>query len=47
MMTTKAKDQCSVLAVTKRLIEASNGTISFDSQVGKEKKFTIELPIIQ
>jgi chemotaxis protein histidine kinase CheA len=31
--------------VVKRLTEALNGTVSFESQKGKGTKFTIELPI--
>ncbi len=45
MMTTKAKGQGFGLAVSKRLIEALNGTISFESQVGRGTKFIIELPM--
>jgi PAS domain S-box-containing protein len=44
MMTTKAKGQGLGLAVVKRLIEAMDGTVSFESQVGKGTKFIIELP---
>jgi PAS domain S-box-containing protein len=43
MMTTKAKGQGFGLAVAKRLVEALNGTISFESELGKGTKFTIEL----
>jgi signal transduction histidine kinase len=45
MMTTKSKGQGLGLAVVKRLIEALNGTIVFESEVGKGTKFIIELPI--
>jgi PAS domain S-box-containing protein len=45
MMTTKSKGQGLGLAVVKRLIEALNGTISFESEEGKGTKFMIELPI--
>jgi PAS domain S-box-containing protein len=45
MTTTKAKGQGFGLAVSKRLIEAMKGTISFESQEGKGTKFIIELPI--
>jgi signal transduction histidine kinase len=45
MTTTKSKGQGFGLAVVKRLIEALNGTISFESQEGKGTKFIIELPL--
>jgi signal transduction histidine kinase len=44
MMTTKSKGQGFGLAVSKRLIEAMKGTISFESEEGKGTKFIIELP---
>jgi signal transduction histidine kinase len=44
MMTTKAKGQGFGLAVSKRLIEAMKGAISFESEEGKGSKFIIELP---
>jgi PAS domain S-box-containing protein len=44
MFTTKAKGQGLGLAVVKRLIEAVNGTISFESQERKGTKFVIALP---
>jgi signal transduction histidine kinase len=44
MTTTKAKGQGFGLAVVKRLIEALNGTINFESKVGKGTKFIINLP---
>jgi PAS domain S-box-containing protein len=44
MTTTKAKGQGLGLAVVKRLIEALNGKINFESEMGKGTKFTISLP---
>lgn len=44
MMTTKAKGQGLGLAVVKRLVEALNGNISFESEMGKGTKFMVELP---
>lgn len=45
MVTTKSKGQGFGLAVVKRLVEALNGTVSFESQVGKGTKFIISLPV--
>ena len=45
LFTTKSKGQGFGLAVCKRVIEAQGGTITFESEVGKGTKFTIELPI--
>lgn len=47
MMTTKSKGQGFGLAASRRLIEAMEGTISFESEKGKGTKFIIELPINQ
>jgi PAS domain S-box-containing protein len=44
MMTTKAKGQGFGLAVSKRLVEALKGNISFESESGKGTKFRVELP---
>ena len=43
MFTPKAKGQGLGLAVVKRLVEALNGTISFESQVAKGTTFVIKL----
>lgn len=44
LFTTKSKGQGLGLAVIKRLVEALNGTISFESQENQGTKFIIELP---
>jgi len=44
MVTTKAQGQGLGLAVVKRLIEALNGNISFETEEDKGTKFIIELP---
>jgi PAS domain S-box-containing protein len=44
LFTTKARGQGFGLAVVKRMTEALNGTVSFESQVGKGTTFTIRLP---
>ena len=46
LTTTKSKGQGLGLAVVKRLIEALNGKVSFESEVGKGTKFIIELPAV-
>lgn len=45
LFTTKSKGQGFGLAVVKRLTEALDGTITFDSQEGKGTKFIIKLPM--
>ena len=45
LVTTKSKGQGLGLAVVKRLIDALDGNISFESEKGKGTKFTIELPV--
>jgi signal transduction histidine kinase len=44
LMTTKSKGQGFGLAVVKRIIEAMNGTITFESEDGKGTKFTLQFP---
>jgi signal transduction histidine kinase len=45
LMTTKSKGQGFGLAVAKRLIEALNGTIGFESERGVGTKFIITFPV--
>ena len=45
LMTTKSKGQGFGLAVIKRLTEALNGKVSFESEVGRGTKFIVELPV--
>ncbi|MCL1977294.1 MAG: ATP-binding protein [Candidatus Bathyarchaeota archaeon] len=45
LMTTKSKGQGFGLAVAKRLVEAQNGTIDFESKRGVGTKFTISFPL--
>jgi signal transduction histidine kinase len=44
LFTTKSKGQGLGLAVVRRLVDALNGTISFESTAGKGTKFMVELP---
>jgi len=44
MFTTKSKGQGFGLAVVKRVTEAMNGTVNFESEHGKGTKFIIRLP---
>jgi len=46
LMTTKSKGQGFGLAVAKRLIEAQNGNIIFESERGVGTKFTITFPLV-
>ncbi len=45
LFTTKSKGQGLGLAVVKRFIDAMNGTITYESQVGKGTTFTVKLPL--
>jgi signal transduction histidine kinase len=46
LFTTKSKGQGFGLSVCKRLVEAhSDGSIAFESEVGKGSKFTVKVPI--
>ena len=45
LFTTKSKGQGFGLAVCKRLVEAMNGTITFESEVDKGTKFIVKLPM--
>lgn len=44
LVTTKPKGQGFGLAVVKKLTEALNGTVTFESELGKGTQFNIELP---
>ena len=46
MMTTKSKGQGLGLAVVKRLVESMEGSITFESELGKGTKFIINLPLL-
>ncbi len=47
LFTTKAKGQGFGLAVCKKLLEAQNGKITFESEQGKGTTFTIVLPLTE
>jgi PAS domain S-box-containing protein len=46
LVTTKAKGQGFGLAVVKKLTEALDGKVTFESEVGKGTRFDVELPLI-
>ena len=43
-MTTKSKGQGFGLAVVKRMTEAMDGTVTFESEKGKGTKFILQFP---
>jgi len=45
LVTTKPKGQGFGLAVVKKLTEALNGTVTFESELGKGTRFDVELPL--
>jgi PAS domain S-box-containing protein len=45
LVTTKAKGQGFGLAIVKKLAEALNGKVTFESEIGKGTRFNIELPL--
>ena len=45
LVTTKAKGQGFGLAIVKKLAEALNGNVTFESELGKGTRFNIELPL--
>jgi len=45
LVTTKYKGQGFGLAVVKKLTEALDGTVTFESEVGKGTRFNVELPV--
>ena len=47
MFTTKSKGQGFGLAIVKRMTEALNGTVTFESEEGKGTKFIIRLPPVK
>ena len=44
LMTTKSKGQGFGLAVVKRMTEAMNGTVTFESEQGKGARFILQFP---
>ncbi|MGD6850463.1 MAG: PAS domain-containing sensor histidine kinase [Candidatus Bathyarchaeia archaeon] len=47
LFTTKSKGQGFGLPVVKKLVEALDGNVSFETQVGKGTTFVVELPLIR
>ena len=45
LVTTKPRGQGFGLAVVKKLTEALNGTVTFESELGKGTRFNVELPL--
>lgn len=47
LFTTKPKGQGFGLAVVKKLVEGLNGTVSYETNLGKGTKFIVEIPLLK